>query len=105
KNAPKLPAEPPVFLLDTLISIKGKVLDEKGNPLQGAVVGVKGNRKQAATSFNGEFTLSYIDEKALLTVSYVGYKTQEIRLKTNQRLLNIVMEPAENQMDEVVIST
>lgn len=99
------PPQSAVFPMDTLISIKGKVMDEKGNPLEGAVIGIIGNRRQVATNFNGEFMMPYIDGKAILTVSYVGYKTQEIRLKTNQRLVNIVMEPTNSKMDEVVIST
>jgi TonB-linked SusC/RagA family outer membrane protein len=87
------------------IDIRGKVFDEKGNPLIGAVIRIKGSNRQTATNSRAEFVFQNVDEKSTLTISYVGYKTQEVRLKPNQTVLSIIMEVAENKMDEVVIST
>lgn len=98
-------AAPPIPPADTLITVKGKVTDEKGTPLEGAVIKDNKSRAQIATGSKGEFTLSDIDVKATLIISYVGYKTKEVRLKTNQNPINIVMELADNKMNEVVIST
>nr|WP_121272084.1 SusC/RagA family TonB-linked outer membrane protein [Pedobacter schmidteae] len=97
-------------LLDNLsdflraIDVKGKVTDEKGNPLPGAVIKVNGTNIRAAANVNGEFKLSGLDKSATLSISYVGYKTREITLKDNRELV-IVLEEAQNEMDEVVINT
>jgi len=39
------------------IDVRGKVIDEKGKPLAGSVIRVKGTPKQITTNSNGEFTL------------------------------------------------
>ncbi|WP_205943227.1 SusC/RagA family TonB-linked outer membrane protein [Pedobacter frigoris] len=100
-----------VSILDRLISqflnvnISGIVSADSGMPLAGATVSVVGTNKQSLTDVNGAFSIKDVPEKSIIMVSYIGYKSQEIQLKSNQTSLNIVMALADNKLDEVLIST
>jgi TonB-linked SusC/RagA family outer membrane protein len=62
----------------SFIELKGKVLDENGGPLPGATVQVKNTKKTAITNTDGAFELHAVDDKAILVVSYIGYKSKEV---------------------------
>jgi TonB-linked SusC/RagA family outer membrane protein len=70
-----------VISVFTAIDVKGRVLDENGLPLIGAVVKVKGGDRSASTSTNvkGEFLLKGVDDKALIMITFLGYGTQIIK--------------------------
>ncbi len=59
--------------------IKGRVTDEKGEPLIGASVTYKGTNIGTITNMNGEFSLVKKDDKKRLTAEYIGYNPVEIR--------------------------
>src|SRR5215203_2502768 len=48
------------------IDVKGRVVNESGNPVEGVTVTVKGTKKATSTNANGEFTLNGVDDKAVL---------------------------------------
>lgn len=85
------------------IDITGRVLNEKNMPLPGAVVSVKGLKKQVVTNSDGEFKLENVDEDAVLVVTFLGYQTREI--KASQNLGNIILTIQTSQLDEVTVST
>jgi TonB-linked SusC/RagA family outer membrane protein len=85
------------------IDITGRVLDEKNLPLPGATVSVKGLKKQAVTNSDGEFILKDVDEDAVLTITFLGYHTREI--KASENLGNIILTIQTGQLDEVTVST
>ncbi len=58
-------------------SISGKVLDEKGLPLPGATVAIKGTTKIAATDLNGNYTITGVSGSVTLVANYVGFVLQE----------------------------
>ncbi|WP_090107795.1 TonB-dependent receptor [Chitinophaga sp. CF118] len=60
------------------MTVSGRVTDEKGNPLPGVSVQVKGTSKGAQTNANGEYQLTGIDENAILIFSYLGYQPKEL---------------------------
>ena len=82
--------------------IKGRVVDEQGNPLVGANVNVKGSSQGTTTTANGEFRLSAADGKAVVVISYVGYKTQQVNF-TGQGELRVVLKPDVAGMSDVVV--
>ncbi len=85
------------------IDVRGKVTDEQGRPLPGATVKVKSQDKLVITDVNGSFLLKGLDEKAVLVISYLGYKTKEVPVKA---IMNISIEPANANLEEVgVVST
>ena len=58
--------------------ISGKITDDKGTPIQGASVAVKGAKGGTTTSAAGEFSLTVADAAKSLIVSSVGFNQQEI---------------------------
>ena len=89
----------------TAADLRGIVLDESGEPLQGATIRVKGTGKYAQTNSRGEFSLPGVDADAVITLSYVGYLTQEFRVSSgNTSDLRIVMKPDVNKLEEVGVT-
>lgn len=58
------------------IEVKGKVVDNKGNPIPGVVVREKGGGATTSTGSNGEFQIR-VNENATLVFSFIGYNTLE----------------------------
>jgi iron complex outermembrane recepter protein len=84
------------------IRITGKVLDQTGEVLIGASIKIKGTSEGVATDENGSFTMSVPDD-AILVISYVGFKTQEIPV-SGKTSLTITLQPNEKVMNEVVVT-
>lgn len=79
----------------SFIELRGKVLDEKGGPLPGATVQVKNTKKTAITNADGAFELHAVDDKAILVVSYIGYKSKEIPAnQENPMTITLEINPA-----------
>lgn len=88
------------------LNISGVVISSEDNePLIGATVSVKGNpTKGVITDINGQFQLSVETGTKMLVVSYVGMKTQEIRVPRKEKELKIVLIPETMDIDEVVVT-
>ena len=82
--------------------IKGRVTDEKGEPLIGASVTYKGTNIGTITNMNGEFSLVKKDDKKRLTAEYIGYDPVEIRVDTSRTML-IAMNENKQVLNEVVV--
>lgn len=97
-----------VSLLDRLslalqaIDVRGKVTDEKGAPLPGASVKVKGTKLSVVTNGNGEFYLQGIDEQAVLIVSYLGFISTETRVN-KQLVISVSLKEDQTGLNEVVV--
>ncbi|WP_294587069.1 TonB-dependent receptor [uncultured Bacteroides sp.] len=90
----------PVFAQNT--TVKGKVVDDTGEPIIGVNITVVGNKSLGAiTNLDGNFTLS-VPANATLDISFIGYKTQTIKLNGKTSLHIVLKEDAE-QLDEVVV--
>lgn len=99
----KKAAEPLVFKILAYFAsfdIQGRVADEKGAPLIGVTVRIKGSPRLVLTNARGEFELKKVDEKTVLQISSVGYKPKE--LKATQ-YMNIVLELNSSQLDSVTV--
>lgn len=81
-------------------SVKGIVVDEKGEPLIGATIRVKGTKTATVTDANGQFSISNVQGKTLL-VQYIGYQKQEIPASDKMR---ITMQSNSAQINEVVVT-
>ncbi|WP_373875273.1 SusC/RagA family TonB-linked outer membrane protein [Bacteroides nordii] len=82
-------------------TIKGVIVDETDFPLIGATVMVKGTSNGGVTDLDGKFTIT-AKKGDVLSVSYIGYKPQEIKIQ-DQKTLNIKMVPDNAMLDEVVV--
>ena len=83
-------------------SINGKITDEKGTPLSGATVQVKGTNKSVITDQQGNFTLSVPSASSVLVVSFVGHEPIEVAVG-NKSSINLTLAPASASMGEVVV--
>ncbi|MCC8423708.1 TonB-dependent receptor [Mucilaginibacter sp. UR6-11] len=91
-----------VYLAPVAIDVTGHIKDEKGEPLPGVTVIVKGTTIGTQTDFNGNFSLK-VPEKSILVFSMISYKTKEI-VVDGKRAFNISMEESRSQLSEVVVS-
>lgn len=82
--------------------ITGVVVDTNGYPVIGANVVVKGTTNGSITDLDGKFALENVPENAILLISYIGYKSQEITVK-NQTTLNITLIEDSETLDEVIV--
>lgn len=83
--------------------IKGKVTDDRGNPLPGVAVLVKGTSVGTATNNAGEYSLPISSKDAVLIFSFVGMKRQEVALGDKVEL-NVKLTEESSNLDEVVVT-
>jgi TonB-linked SusC/RagA family outer membrane protein len=82
--------------------LKGTVNDEAGEPVIGATVKVQGSQKGAITDFNGNFSVE-AEPNATLTISYVGYETQNVKVAGRNDIVITLKEDNTTLNDVVVI--
>lgn len=101
--APAVYAEPipiPAPTRTTTGTITGKVVDEKGEPLIGATVVVKGTNVAAVADLDGQFTLKAAPG-ATLGITYVGYNS--VTVKASAQPMEIKMAPNSKDLGELVV--
>lgn len=84
---------------ENVLSIKGIVVSEKGEPIIGASVVENGTTNGTVTDYDGKFTLN-APAGALIRISYIGYKTQDLIASVNMK---IVLKEDTEVLDEVVV--
>ena len=83
------------------VTVKGTVVDAKGEPLIGVSILEKGTNNGTITDIDGNFTLS-VAEGATIEVSYIGYKTLSLTAKPD--FGQITMSEDTEVLDEVVVT-
>ncbi|MEP1984257.1 MAG: SusC/RagA family TonB-linked outer membrane protein, partial [Maribacter dokdonensis] len=83
-------------------TVSGVVSDETGTPLPGASVVVTGTTNGTQTDFDGNFTLSNVPSNGTLSISYIGYVSQQISIN-GQSSITVSMEIDAQALDEVVV--
>ncbi|MDQ7064027.1 MAG: SusC/RagA family TonB-linked outer membrane protein [candidate division KSB1 bacterium] len=90
------------------VTIRGKVITaDTGEPLPGANIVVLGTSTGTATDVNGEFRLTLTDvSDATLVVSFIGYKTQQIKVDPSMvgEVITITMEEDVLRLNEIVVT-
>src|SRR5690606_8029668 len=82
--------------------VKGKILDENGDPLPGATIQEKNTTNGIISDVDGAFTLS-VPPDATLIVSYIGYKSLEIQVGGRADVGAITLFLDTQQLEEVVV--
>lgn len=85
------------------VIVKGIVSDDKGAPLAGVSIAVKGTNTGTITDANGEYTIKTTDNKAVLVFSFLGFTTQEIAVNGKTQI-NLSLKPESKSLDEVVVT-
>jgi TonB-linked SusC/RagA family outer membrane protein len=86
---------------ETDIKISGRVFHENSESIIGANIQVKGTTLGTITDIDGAFNLD-VPENAILVISYIGFKTQEIQIKKNTQL-EIILKEDIDMLDELVV--
>jgi TonB-linked SusC/RagA family outer membrane protein len=82
--------------------IKGKVTDERGEPLPGVNVRVKGSNVGVSTGKDGSYQLTVPKENTVLVFTFVGFKTQEVNTGDSHEL-NVKLLPDQSSLTEVLV--
>jgi TonB-linked SusC/RagA family outer membrane protein len=82
-------------------NVKGKVVDQTGQPVAGASVMVKGANSGVSTNGNGEFEIQASPNSVLL-ISSVGFTDQEVKVNGNE-VLNVTLNRSVTGLNEVVV--
>ena len=82
--------------------ITGKIVDESGEAIIGASVKVQGSTIGTITNMEGEFMIPNVPNKAVLEISYIGYKPLEVAVGKSKDL-RITMEEDTKTLDEVIV--
>ncbi|HOX75418.1 MAG TPA: carboxypeptidase-like regulatory domain-containing protein, partial [Bacteroidales bacterium] len=96
-----------LFLASTVIyaqrtTITGTVSDEKGSPLTGATVQVKGTNMGTITDVNGKYSIEVPGSNSILVFSFVGYVQREVQV-LNQTVINATLREELLGLEEVVV--
>lgn len=96
-----LQGDPGQSFQSDIINITGTVKNSQGEPVPGAAVAVRGTSKGTISDMEGKFSLNSIDADAVLVVSFVGMKSQEIGVDRQTRI-DIILEENTIGLEEVV---
>lgn len=83
-------------------AVSGTVSDEKGEPLPGVSILVKGTQQGTTTDIEGQFKLNLTNANPVLVLSFVGYESQEVTVG-NQSTLAISLQSDTKALDELVV--
>ncbi|HTJ10670.1 MAG TPA: TonB-dependent receptor [Dinghuibacter sp.] len=95
---PAVPAEatPPPPL-----HVGGRVLDDKGVPLEGASIRIKGTDRGTVTDKEGRYTLD-VPAGAVLIFSYIGYDNTQETIR-NRPVIDVTLHPSSQGLNDVVV--
>lgn len=83
-------------------AVSGRVIDEKGEPLIGVSIVVKGTTQGTVSDASGAFQVNLKEANAILVFSYVGYQSQEIRVG-DQSSVTVTLKEDLSSLEEVVV--
>ncbi|MDR2774851.1 MAG: TonB-dependent receptor [Tannerella sp.] len=98
----------PLFFLSVGLNaqnftIKGKVMDQDGNVLPGAVVRVQGSTTGVSVNDEGDYVLNAVPKGSVLEFLLVGYVTQEIRVAGDKTVINAILSEAAESLEDVTV--
>jgi TonB-linked SusC/RagA family outer membrane protein len=85
----------------TVIDLRGRILDDKGTPLPGATVKIKGTNILTLADINGAFKLNNVSEDAVLVINYIGYNSVTLSAKPDMGDITLVISTS--QLDQIQV--
>ena len=85
------------------IDVHGRITNEKGEPMEGVNVTVKGAKSGTTTDADGAFTLRNVDGNSTVIISFVGYEQQIIKVAGKTALV-IKLNQAVQSLKDVIVS-
>jgi TonB-linked SusC/RagA family outer membrane protein len=87
---------------DPPVDVKGRIVNDKGEPLAGVSIRVRNSNIGTATDNNGFFQLSVPDASSVLEISYVGYNKKTVTIGRNTDLA-ITLSLEDKKLEDVVV--
>lgn len=84
-------------------TITGRVIDDKGTPLSGASVFIKGTKTGTITKSDGTYSISIPPNTKALVFSSVNMVEREVAI-TDQTAINVSLSQDEKSLSEVVVT-
>lgn len=95
---------PPPPPAPVLIDVRGRVIDEKGQPVEGATVNVKGTSLTTSTNIDGNFLIRVENSEAILIISSIGFETFELPLNGKTQVAVTLKTRVSSMQDVVVVA-
>ena len=83
------------------VTVRGRILNDRNQPVENASVVVKGSNAGTTTNNNGEYQIS-VPAKGTLVISYIGYPTKEIPVN-GKTVQDVVLTANANNLEQVVV--
>ncbi|WP_216657863.1 SusC/RagA family TonB-linked outer membrane protein [Sphingobacterium shayense] len=83
-------------------TIRGKITDAEGNPLEGVTVTIKDSPVSTASDQNGEYRILVSDSAKILRFSIIGYQPLEQDI-ASKNIINVTLIKATDALEEVVV--
>lgn len=84
------------------VDVRGRIVNASGEPVAGATISVEGTKKSTVTNANGEFTLTGVNENAILQISHVQYEGEAIVLN-GRSTVNAMLQVKISSLDEMQV--
>lgn len=85
-------------------TVTGTVISAADNsPMPGVNVLLKGTNIGTSTDHAGFFRLSVSDNGGVLVFTFIGYKSKEVKLKSSDTNLKVVLEEDDQPLEEIVV--
>lgn len=92
----------PEDLYAILPLVKGRIVNEKGEPIVATVL-VKGTNNRTSTDNDGYYSLQQVDEKATLVISGVSIETMEVKVN-NRTVIDVAAVTKVSVQEEIVVA-
>ena len=84
------------------IDVKGKIVNDKGEPLAGVSIRIRNTNIGTATDDNGVFQINVADEDAVLEISYIGYNSKTVTVG-KKNVIDITLALEDKKLDDVIV--
>jgi TonB-linked SusC/RagA family outer membrane protein len=90
------------YQLQVILTVTGKVSNEKNEPMEGVTVQLKGTDTKTSSDRNGVYTIKVPDGTGTLLFSFVGYAAQEVAVPA-LGTLDLILKEQKNDLNDVII--
>lgn len=96
------------FLITSVVfsqsrTVTGKIIGPDNNPVQGASITVNGTTTGTQTDANGNFSISVPAGRRALTVSSVGFQTQNVTINADNNV-SLTLQTSTSNLSEIVVT-
>ncbi len=85
------------------ITVKGRVVDDDGQPIPGAAIVVDGTTNGTVTDFDGNYTIIVPSAESAIKVTFIGMK-EDRQVIGDRTTINVSLAADNEELDEVVVT-